>query len=170
MSSFCRRTLLLVVFLFAVLMMASSLHAQAPIALPNTISTFAGGGGGTTSTSKGVACVTGSSYTTTDAFGDGCPATQGILNSTDIRGGVVVDGAGNVYIADSSNSIVRRVDGKTGIINRFVGGGVACGSANGQLDSNGDGCPLFQTVLSANPRGMGIDPYGNVLRAMVLTM
>jgi len=82
-------TSLAVAFLAAV-----SAFAQAPIALPNTITTVAGGasssGGAITGgvlPAKGAACSAGSPYTATDAFGDGCPGINTMM-SGDFRGGL----------------------------------------------------------------------------------
>ncbi|SNT44215.1 Ig-like domain (group 3) [Granulicella rosea] len=44
--------------------------------------------------------------TMTNAFGDGCPATQSRLTAP--RGDVAVDTAGNLYFGDSTNSVVQR--------------------------------------------------------------
>ena len=44
--------------------------------------------------------------TATNAFGDGCPATQSKLTAP--RGNVAVDTAGNLYFGDSTNSIVQK--------------------------------------------------------------
>ena len=54
--------------------------------------------------------------------GDGGPATSASLNQPT---GVSVDGAGNLYIADTQNSRVRKVDAATGIISTAAGGGTA---------------------------------------------
>ncbi len=52
--------------------------------------------------------------------GDGSLATHATLDSPT---GVAVDAAGNVYIADRNNDVVRRIDAATGIITLFAGGG-----------------------------------------------
>ena len=77
----------------------------------------------------------------TDAFGDGCPGTQSTLNNAR---GMAVDGAGNVYIADGGNNLVRVVSASTGIITVFAGGNavrceagcggrwVSCGTNDGE--------------------------------------
>ena len=50
--------------------------------------------------------------------GNGGQATDAKLNSP---GGVSVDASGNIYIADTNNNWVRRVDAATGNINRLAG-------------------------------------------------
>ena len=53
--------------------------------------------------------------------GDGGPATQATFDTgTNDWGGLGADSQGNVYLADSSNARVRRIDGATGIITTFV--------------------------------------------------
>lgn len=54
--------------------------------------------------------------------GDGGPATKALLNE---NGGVAVDDSGNIYIADSQNSRIRKVYKNTGIIITIAGTGVA---------------------------------------------
>jgi len=128
--------------------------------LPYTISTIAGGGATTTA---GTACFAGSTLKATDAYGDGCPATQALFSSSDFRGGVATDPLGNVYVADTSNSLIRRIDARSGIITVFAGGNTICAGA---VDKTGDGC-LATTATGGfnNPRGIGSDPYGNILIA-----
>jgi RHS repeat-associated protein len=58
--------------------------------------------------------------------GDGGPATNAQLYSPR---GVVVDPSGNIFIADSGNNRVRRVDSSTGIIQTIAGGGSSCSSS-----------------------------------------
>ena len=50
--------------------------------------------------------------------GDGLLAGAAVLRSPQ---GVTTDAAGNLFIADASNLLVRRVDAKTGIISTFAG-------------------------------------------------
>jgi sugar lactone lactonase YvrE len=149
----------------AVIVLAVSSAASAQQALPYTITTVAGGGASSTGTATApAACAVGSPYKSFDQFGDGCP---GLLTQfgNDLRGGVASDGQGNIYIADTANSVIRKYDPRTGIVSRVAGGGTACSVANGALDNSGDGCPALQTKLAANPRGVGVDAYGNVLIA-----
>jgi hypothetical protein len=63
--------------------------------------------------------------------GDGGPATAAALGDP---GGVAVDRAGNIYIGDASNAVVRRVS-PDGIITTIAG--------NGTRGSSGDGGPAL---------------------------
>ncbi len=142
--------------------------AQAPIPLPSTATLLAGGANsGATGVSRktlpasGAACYAGSPYTATDAYGDGCPGPYASF-STDFRGGVAADGAGNVYVIETTEGLVRKIDARSGVITSFAGG--ASSVCSGASDGYGDGCTLSTTKFS-NPRGGWVDPYGNVLVA-----
>ncbi len=54
--------------------------------------------------------------------GDGGPAVKARLNGPE---GVFVDSYGNVYIADTWNQRIRKIDSKTGIIKTIAGNGEA---------------------------------------------
>jgi pectin methylesterase-like acyl-CoA thioesterase len=146
-----------------------SLKAQAPVALPSTATLLAGGANagatgisGKTLPASGAACYPGSPYTATDANGDGCPGPYTMF-SADFRGGVAADAAGNVYVIESTESLVRRIDARSGVVTTFAGGASTfCGAAS--QDGYGDGCP-FATTKFSSPRGGWVDPYGNVLVA-----
>lgn len=100
------------------------------------ISIFAGGGTGCSGQ--------------TDSFGDGCPATSAQLSrwSDGILAGIVVDGAGNVYIADSNNGLVRKVSSQTGIITIAAGIGLQSEAyCQGETDIAGDGCPATRASV-----------------------
>lgn len=78
--------------------------------------------------------------------GDGGPATSAMLNvPTDVK----LDGAGNLYIADSVNNVVRMVTAATGIIQTIAGIG-------GLAGYSGDGGHATQALLS-NPGGLAFD-------------
>jgi streptogramin lyase len=79
--------------------------------------------------------------------GDGGSATSARLYAPH---GVAVDGQGNVYIADSYNQRVRKVN-PAGTITTIAGGGT----------SLGDGGSATSARLT-NPRGVGADAQGNV--------
>ena len=148
-----------------------------PQLLPYTVSVVAGGGtlGTTYGTptkpfSIGQACVTGSSYTATDVVGDGCLATQVLLS---VPRAAAADSEGNLFIVDSNNQSIRRVDAHTGIISTFAGSvagtatttskGGACPapSALTATGINGDGCLANQIILYG-PEGVAVDAQGNV--------
>jgi uncharacterized protein (TIGR03437 family) len=78
--------------------------------------------------------------------GDGGPAAQASLNQPI---GLAVDSAGNIFIADSQNNRVRKVDAN-GIITTAAGGG-----------SLGDGAPAAKAVLDL-PQFLAFDPAGNL--------
>ena len=82
--------------------------------------------------------------------GDGGPATQASLN---FPLGVFVDGLNNIYIADSNNHRVRKVDARTGIITTVAG--------NGTAGFSGDGGPATQASLSSSRR-IFVDSLGNI--------
>ena len=81
--------------------------------------------------------------------GDGGVATASSLYSP---GGVVVDGSGNVYIADSQNNRLRKV---------LTGGTISTVAGNGTINYGGDGGAATSASLS-NPFGLAVDGLGNV--------
>jgi sugar lactone lactonase YvrE len=78
--------------------------------------------------------------------GDGGPATDAAL---DEPYGVVVDRAGNLYIADRLNRRVRRIDGVTGVITTLAG--------TGEARYSGDRGPSTRAGL-AEPNGLAFGP------------
>ena len=64
---------------------------------------------------------------------------------------LTVDGAGNVFIGDSSNSRVRRIDAVTKIITTVAGGGTVLG----------DGGPATSTLLNGIS-DLAVDAAGNL--------
>jgi hypothetical protein len=95
----------------------------------------------------------------TDTFGDGCAADLSTLSNP---GGVTVDGAGNLFIADTGNDLVREVNAVSGLITVFAGNlGGASGLCSGKTDNVGDGCPATQATLDA-PQGSTMDVFGNL--------
>jgi RHS repeat-associated protein len=81
--------------------------------------------------------------------GDGGPATSAALYNPS---GVAVDAAGNLYIADSSNDVIRKVTGVT--ISTIAGVGMNAGYS-------GDNGPAKSALLN-DPRGIVVDASGNV--------
>ena len=86
--------------------------------------------------------------------GDGSAATGAELNSPN---GVAVDGAGNLYIADTDNSVIRMVN-TLGVITTVAGGGTPCGAAT---DAFGDGCPATAATLS-NAMALALDSANDI--------
>ena len=82
--------------------------------------------------------------------GDGGLATQ---SSIFLPFGFAVDGAGDIFLADSSNNRIRRVDAVTGIISTVAG--------NGLIGYSGDGGPATVAALS-NPSSVALDSSGNI--------
>src|ERR1700744_2013721 len=122
MLSRVHRFVVAIGFLLPVLFLLTA-RAQEPIALPNTFSTV--GGGAASAFTTGEACSPGNSLTATDTFGDGCPATLAQFSS-DLRGGVATDPAGNVYVLDTKNSVVRVINARSGRVTLFAGKGTVC--------------------------------------------
>ena len=91
--------------------------------------------------------------TRTSGFaGDGGPATKAWLN---VPYGVAVDHSGNVYIADSENNRIRKVDTK-GTITTVAG--------TGSRGFSGDGGPATNAQIYA-PWGLAVDNSGNLFIA-----
>ena len=82
--------------------------------------------------------------------GDGGPATQAAL---DDPSGLAIDGSGNLYIADTGNDRVRRVDAATGLITTVAG--------TGEEGFSGDGGPATQAALD-EPHGLAFGGAGNL--------
>jgi len=135
--------------------------AQTPIALPYTMTTIAGGLVPTTYVAGTTLCPGSSSVKSMTTYGDGCSAVAGSFGAAG-RGGVVVDSFGNVFVADDTNAVVHMIDANTGIMSLAAGGATAV--CSGAVDKEGAGCiAATQTKFSSSPRGIGIDPYGNLL-------
>jgi sugar lactone lactonase YvrE len=85
-------------------------------------------------------------------IGDGKPATSATMNSpTDLA----FDQLGNLYIADTGNSRIRKVS-PSGTISTLAG--------NGRNGYSGDGGPATKATLH-RPWGVAADPDGNVFIA-----
>ena len=156
-------------------------HGASPTAiLPYIVTPVAGGGTlgttyGTTTVpaapfAVGQTCATGSPLKALDTVGDGCLATQVLLST--LRA-AAADSAGNLYIVDSNNQSIRRVDAHTGIIATVAGSiagtpvypaksaACAAGSSLTATDAIGSGCLATQIILAA-PEGIAVDAQGNV--------
>lgn len=82
--------------------------------------------------------------------GDGGPATDASLNGP---AGIFVNSAGDVFIADSYNGVIRKINGSTGIIRTIAG--------NGSMTYSGDGGPATDAGLFL-PNGITGDASGNI--------
>jgi sugar lactone lactonase YvrE len=83
--------------------------------------------------------------------GDGGPATKALLTQP---AGIAVDNSGNIYIADPSNSVIRKVN-SAGVITTFAG--------NGTAGYSGDNGPATKAQFQiGSPQGLAVDPEGNV--------
>ncbi|MBA3612076.1 MAG: hypothetical protein H0W49_03990 [Nitrospirales bacterium] len=103
--------------------------------------------------------------------GDGKLAVQSMLN---VPEGAVVDSDGNVYISDSMNHRIRKVDSQTGVITTIAGNGDSgyddknmggCGAARfvakedaGML-KHGDGLIAIEAIVNT-PAGLTLDSQG----------
>ena len=86
----------------------------------------------------------------TDPCGDGGPATIANLNGP---AGVAVDGSGNVFIVDSGDNRIRRVDVATQNISTVA--------LNGLPTFGGDGGPATSASME-DPLEVAVDPAGNL--------
>ncbi|MEW6729956.1 MAG: SMP-30/gluconolactonase/LRE family protein [Acidobacteriota bacterium] len=83
--------------------------------------------------------------------GDGGPATSASLR-LGFRDGMAIDGFGNIFVVDTGNARVRRIDAQTGIITTVVGSGL--------LDFFGDDGPATQAGIT--PADVAVDKDGNL--------
>ena len=93
--------------------------------------------------------------------GDNGQAAAAELNTPS---GVAVDGQGNVYIADSSNNVIRRVDATTNVITTVAGDYALDQASDGQGADSGDGGPATSAQLQ-DPQGVAVDADGNLFIA-----
>ena len=84
--------------------------------------------------------------------GDGGPAVNAQLNTPT---GVAIDAAGNLYIADAGNYVIRKVS---------TGGTISTIAGNGTAGYSGDGGIAVNAQL-INPRAIAVDAVGNILIA-----
>ncbi|MGA2095799.1 MAG: Ig-like domain repeat protein [Candidatus Acidiferrum sp.] len=87
--------------------------------------------------------------------GDGGPAASAAINDAE---GLTVDAAGNLYITDSSNNLIRKITVSTGIINRVAGDGTT------NPGYSGDGGAATSALLNY-PSYPAMDSAGNLYEA-----
>jgi DNA-binding beta-propeller fold protein YncE len=78
--------------------------------------------------------------------------------------GLALDSQGNLYIADSANNVIRRVDAKTGIITTVAGDYAADKASDGLGGFSGDGGPATKARLN-DPQGVAVDGAGDLFIA-----
>jgi len=93
--------------------------------------------------------------------GDGYPATQAEISWPR---SVALDAAGNIYISDTSNQVIRKVTVATGVITTIAGGGSGCAA---ETDAYGDGCPAVDANFEISgyftgTGGIAVDAHSNV--------
>jgi sugar lactone lactonase YvrE len=89
--------------------------------------------------------------------GDAGPALNATLNAPN---GVALDNAGNLYIADTTNRVIRKVD-LAGTITTVVGSGGACTPATAKCGDGG----LATKATMVQPTTAAVDAQGNIFIA-----
>jgi large repetitive protein len=95
-----------------------------------------------------------------DFAGDTQPA-DGVNTELNNPYGLTIDYAGNLYIADTNNQRVRRIDAATGVITTVAGNGIPSGNGDGYGTYTGDGGPASAAGLSL-PYAVAFDGSGNM--------
>ncbi|MGO9230320.1 MAG: Ig-like domain repeat protein, partial [Bryobacteraceae bacterium] len=94
-----------------------------------------------------------------DSYGDGCPASQTVLNAPR---GVWADVANNVFIAGYNDSLVHEIQASSGKMSMVAGAlTVSTGSGAGVVGTGADGAAATTSALS-KPRGVWTDLNGNI--------
>jgi hypothetical protein len=83
--------------------------------------------------------------------GDGAAGPNGMISNP---AGIVIDGAGDVFFADTGNHVIRRIDAVTGYLSTVAGTGTAQGYT-------GDNHPANAATLSL-PEGLAFDANGDL--------
>ena len=140
---------------------SAAAQTAAPQLLPYTVKLIAGGG--TVAIAAGATCPV-SGFTSADAYGDGCLATEVQLTGPRYA---TVDKTGAIFFGDYTNGLIRRIDPVTGIVTAVAGGasaspasGATCGSST-STDALGDGC-LGTAVKLSHPTGLVFSPAGDL--------
>jgi sugar lactone lactonase YvrE len=92
-----------------------------------------------------IAGIAGTGYSATPQ-----PASSAALNGPQ---GLAVDAAGDLYIADTGNNVIREIVASTGVISTVAG--------NGTAGTSGDGLPATSAQLNV-PTGVALDSSNNI--------
>jgi len=92
----------------------------------------------------------GGSYYRPSFSGDGGPTKDAAFNWPQ---GLTIDRKGNIFVADTENCRLRRIDAESGTIATIAGGTVCQSSGDGQS---------ARIALLNNPRALAVDSQGNV--------
>jgi hypothetical protein len=101
-------------------------------------------------------CVSDQCFSNPGYSGDNGPASKAYLWEPE---GLAVDSAGNLYIADTLNGVIRKVNAKTQIITTLAGNGSGCAK---ETDGLGDGCPAADSGNFGLVRSVAFDAEGNI--------
>jgi len=94
--------------------------------------------------------------------GEGVPGLSATLNGPNA---LAVDSAGNVYIADQANALIREWNPRTNIIKTIAGvlpskcTGTTCTTINSGCS---DGVPAYGNLVGSRMQGLVVDGFGNV--------
>jgi len=98
--------------------------------------------------------------------GDGGPAASAQLNLPE---GAAVDSAGNLYIADEGNNVIRKITAATGVITTVAGNGTCGYTGDGGPAAGGQLCgPAYVSVDSAGNFYIA-DMNNNVIRKVAIS-
>lgn len=86
--------------------------------------------------------------------GDGGPANKATF---EFLTGIAVDGAGNIYVADSETNRIRKISAADGSISAFAGTG-----KTGYFGDNGPAASAMLNLYYSYPAPMAVDAHGNV--------
>ncbi len=109
--------------------------------------------------------VSGSTISTVASDGSsGFAGDTGLANLAKLDGpmGVALDAAGNYYIADTNNHVIRKVNASDGKINTIAGTANTPSANPG--DANGDGGPALAATFN-RPSAVAVDASGNIFVA-----
>jgi trimeric autotransporter adhesin len=96
--------------------------------------------------------------------GDGGPATQATFNvGPEDFGGLAADSRGNVYLADTFNDRVRRIDGQSGTISTFLAGALHVTAV--VTDHQDNVYVGFNVFDATSPSIVKLSPTGELLQS-----